>query len=193
MKLQVGLALTALTSVALAAYEPAQVYLIRKQSQSNSAPSISRQTTRQILLQRLGADQSGFLREIPDGKDQEEAISYINELGKTTPSLFTQTTSSEPAQLVLMIEGLGKKELEDFENSMRSYKWGRTFVVDKPPSASANSYLFEQDLVAAGVKPSGCKLEAAFNPYAPTCWDNNVFVEKYDLKKVGLLFSLTVR
>ena len=197
MRLAAHAAVAALAGVAIAAVQDAaQVYIVRREPDafSDSVPRLPRQIARQVLLQRIGADHDSLLDDLPAGIDQEAAVSYIKQLGVTPPPLFIETSSSgrpadQPAQAVLLVEGLTRRDLESLQAAFSAAKRQASFIIRDPPSAKANRHLLDTDLGQAGAVTSECGLDNITPFHEPSCFTDDVFVGTYDAQKVMKLHS----
>ncbi|OHF01641.1 hypothetical protein CORC01_03131 [Colletotrichum orchidophilum] len=183
MKLSVGLA-AALTGVATAlSIQPADVYLLQsKQPSSSDIPSLPRQIARLILLQRLSPEGQHASWDLPDSISNEKAVTYLNEFGKAPQALFSNAASTNPSQLVVMLEGITAVDAKTLQKSLAAS--GPTFRVGDAPSITANDMLLANDLPSVGVTAKNCAFDKAINPFAEQCWSGKSSVVRYDTKKV---------
>ncbi|KAF4783948.1 hypothetical protein HER10_EVM0002138 [Colletotrichum scovillei] len=192
MKLSVGLA-AALTGVAtaLSSDQPADVYLLQsKQSSSSDIPSLPRQIARLILLQRLSPEGQHASWDLPESISNEKAVSYLNEFGKAPQALFSNAASTNPSQLVVMLEGITADDAKTLQKSLATS--GPSFRVGDAPSITANDMLLANDLPSVGVTAKNCAFDKAINPFAQQCWSGKSSVVRYDTKKdSSILVSLT--
>ncbi|KAL1887766.1 hypothetical protein Sste5346_010005 [Sporothrix stenoceras] len=198
MKFLAGLAVAAsLASSAAAAAASAPVYLLRSKSTSSSSPStpstspnLPRQIARQILLQRLDAnDGSSFFDTLPRDFDPETALDLIEQFGnKATPALFVDGTdssaSSQPRELLIVVQGTKPEHVAALEAALPKENNKPAFSVADPPSEAANTRLFVDELAGEGiVAHTTTSVADAVADGAPATWANGVFVGLYDVKK----------
>ncbi|TQN71453.1 putative endoplasmic reticulum membrane protein [Colletotrichum shisoi] len=192
MKLSVGLA-TALAGVATAlSYDqPADVYLLQsKQPSSSEIPSLPRQIARLILLQRLSPEGHHASWDLPTSISNEKAVTYLNEFGKAPQSLFADAASTNPSQLVVLLEGITSDDSKSLQKSLAGS--GPSFRVGDAPSAAANDLLLANDFPSVGVATKNCAFDKAINPFAEQCWSGKSSVVRYDVKKdSSILASLS--
>lgn len=187
MKLVAGLVTAALAGlVAGVSQKSTEVFLLRSQPDSDSPAQVPVQITRQILLQRIGADHD---RLAAGGVDPGKSISYIQQYGKTSPGLFVETNGAGrplggPAQLVLIIEGVTKENAKPLEEALPTSRRRPTFAIRGPHSDSADAYLSETELTQAGIARSRCGIASAVNLFDNSCWNDGVFVGIYGPEKV---------
>lgn len=189
MKLSVGLA-AALTGVAtaLSSDQPADVYLLQsKQPSSSDIPSLPRQIARLILLQRLSPEGQHASWDLPEFISNEKAVSYLNEFGKAPQALFSNAASTNPSQLVVMLEGMTADNAKTLQKSFATS--GPTFRVGDAPSITANDMLLANDLPSVGVTAKNCAFDKAINPFAEQCWSGKSSVVRYDTMKVSIISS----
>ncbi|KAF9872565.1 arsenate reductase [Colletotrichum karsti] len=182
MKLSVGLA-TALAGVAtaLSSDQPADVYVLQSTQSSNSdIPSLPRQIARLVLLQRLSPEGQHGTWDLPESISSEKAVSYLNEFGMAPQGLFSNAASTNPSQLVVMLEGITG---DDAKTLQKSFGASPSFKVGDAPSAAANSLLLANDFQNIGVTNKGCRFDKAINPFAEECWSGKSSVARYDMKK----------
>ncbi|KAM0329462.1 hypothetical protein ACHAQA_004771 [Verticillium albo-atrum] len=168
MKFSVGVA--AALAGFTTALQPADVYLLQsKQASSSETPSLPRQAARLVLLQRLAPEAwAGSLSDIPDDVTPETAVSYINQFGKAPQPLFDNTATTEPSQLLVMLEGISSEDAKTLETTLKGFS--PAFKVNDAPSSVANRNLAQQDLASAGVGATTCDFVRAINPLEEECW-----------------------
>ncbi|KAI8247865.1 putative endoplasmic reticulum membrane protein [Colletotrichum sp. SAR 10_77] len=184
MKVSVGLA-TALAGVAtaLSSDQPADVYLLQSKQTSTSSsdiPSLPRQIARLILLQRLSPEGQHGTWDLPETMSSEKAVNYLNDFGLSPQGLFSNAASTNPSQLVVMLEGITGDDAKALQKSIGARP---SFRVGDAPSAAANTLLLANDFQNVGVTPKGCKFDKAINPFAEECWSGKSSVVRYDVKK----------
>ncbi|CAK7229989.1 hypothetical protein SBRCBS47491_007435 [Sporothrix bragantina] len=197
MKFLTGLAVAAsLASSAAAAAASAPVYLIRSASSTASStdstsasPDLPRQIVRQILLQRLDAnDGSSFFDTLPRDFDPETALDLIRRFGgKMTPALFAEsdnTAAPQPRELLVVVQGAKPEHVAALEAALPSTFAKPAFSVADPPSEAANSRLFVDELAGEGITAHlDASIADAIAAGVPESWANGVFVGLYDVKK----------
>ncbi|KAK1998094.1 hypothetical protein LX36DRAFT_607644 [Colletotrichum falcatum] len=189
MKLSVGLA-TALAGVATAfsSDQSADVYLLQsKQPSSSDIPSLPRQIARLILLQRLSPDGRHASWDLPKSISNEKAVTYLNEFGKTPKGLFSNVASTNPFQLVVMLEGITSDDAKSLQKSLAGS--GPSFKVGDAPSTTANDLLLADDFPSVGVTLKNCAFDMAINPFAEQCWSGKSSVARYDVSKDPSILS----
>lgn len=187
MRLLNGLALAGLAGLAVGAtHEPAEVYILSSnqiQYYSSTTPKapkdqLPRQLARDILFQRLLVD-SPLCSDIVG----DDTLQYISKYGRSSKPLFAQAAQEvAPSQLVVLVEGVTKDNVESLKEGMREKGHELAFTISDAPSAKANKYLVDDEFSAAGVSGS-CDVAAAINPY-DSCWNGMSLVVKYDIAKV---------
>ncbi|KAF6843719.1 hypothetical protein CMUS01_01826 [Colletotrichum musicola] len=192
MKLSVGFA-TALAGVAtaLSSDQPADVYLLRsKQASSSNTPSLPRQIARLIFLQRLSPEGQHATWDLPESISNEKAVEYLNEFGMAPQGLFSNAASTDPSQLVVMVEGITADDAKTLQKSLGVA--APNFRVGDAPSAAGNDLLLANDFQNVGVTSKNCQLEKAINPFAEECWTGKSAVARFDAKKdSSIVASLT--
>lgn len=193
MKFSLGAAAAALVGFAtaldhVAAPETTDVYILQSPSQEAVTlddDSVMQDIARLVLLQRLAPEAAvGFLAEYGD-RFSTYAVPIINKFGRAPQPLFGDRKTSEPSQLVVMLEGTTPENLEPLGELTKNGQ--PAFRVRATPSASANRDLIQQDLASAGVAQTSCSLERALNPLDDDCWvSGKSLVASYDVKKVGV-------
>ncbi|TDZ32948.1 putative endoplasmic reticulum membrane protein [Colletotrichum spinosum] len=193
MKLFLGLA-TALVGVApvLASDQPADVYLLqsRQSSSSPEIPTLPRQIARLILLQRMSPDGKHGTWDLPEYVTDDKAVEYLNEYGLAPHGLFANAASTNPSQLIIMLEGIAADDAKTLQKSFGGE--GSSFRVGDAPSAAANDLLLANDFQNLGVLLKGCQFDSIINPFAEQCWSGKSSVARYDVKKdSSIINSLT--
>ncbi|KAB5578754.1 hypothetical protein GE09DRAFT_951202 [Coniochaeta sp. 2T2.1] len=177
-------AAAALAGVALAGKESADVYKLPSPSHTEldslphqSLHELPRELVRHIILQRLSRDGYGSvaMRDLPTGDDTletDESITYLNVFGRSPPSIFESSQHVEPAQLVILLEGVTADNSAQLRKALdMSNVHEPSFTVPQPPSAKANDGLIA-DLLFQGVSSKkDCTIEGAINPNDESCWD----------------------
>ncbi|OHX00115.1 arsenate reductase [Colletotrichum incanum] len=192
MKLSVGLA-TALAGVAtaLSSDQPADVYLLQsKQPSKSDIPSLPRQIARLILLQRLSPEGQHASWDLSESISNEKAVTYLNEFGKAPQGLFSNAASTNPSQLVVMLEGITSDDAKSLQKSLAGS--GPSFRVEDAPSTSANDLLLAKDFPSVGVTAKNCAFDKAINPFAEHCWSGKSSVVRYDVKKVSCILTFVL-
>ncbi|GKT64169.1 arsenate reductase [Colletotrichum tofieldiae] len=177
MKLSVGLA-TALAGVAtaLSSDQPADVYLLQSKQPSNSdIPSLPRQIARLILLQRLSPEGQHASWDLPESISNEKAVTYLNEFGKAPHGLFSNADSTNPSQLVVVLEGITSDDAKSLQTSLAGS--GPSFRITDAPSTTANDLLLANDFPSVGVTTKNCAFDKAINPFAEHCWSGKSSVD----------------
>ncbi|CAK7269429.1 hypothetical protein SEPCBS57363_003595 [Sporothrix epigloea] len=201
MKFLTGLASAAFlySSAAAAAAASAPFYLLRSASSSSTSsiqegvefasPHLPRQIARQIILQRLGAnDGSSFYDTLPRNFKPENALDLIRQFGSKEKADFLMetesTANSSPRELLIVIQGVEPKHVAALEAALPSaFAKPALFVVD-PPSEVANAGLFIDELAAEGINAHlDTSLVEALAVGVPETWYNGVFVDLFDAKK----------
>ncbi|KAG7152139.1 hypothetical protein HYQ46_012035 [Verticillium longisporum] len=148
MKFSLGVAaaLAGFTS----ALQPADVYILQsKQASTSETPSLPRQVARLILLQRLAPEAwTDSLNDIPEDVTTETAVSYINRFGKSPQPLFDNKATSEPSQLLVMLEGISTEDAKSLKKTLKGSS--PAFEVNDAPSSVANHNLAQSDMASAG-------------------------------------------
>jgi len=167
--------LPALVGAASAASEAANVYLFSADSSSSSnPPTLTPEQARLVFAQRLGVSQYHGL-----GDASDSTLSYINQFGgRRDDSLFGESTQTQAAELVLVVEGVSGKTASPLLKEWESIK--PAFSISNPPSASANKNL-ASDLNQQSGEKQNCALEDAINPYEAKCWNGKSKVIQFDL------------
>lgn len=165
-----------------AAHPKADGYLFRSGSPTEhdvSTPELPRQLTRLILQQRLGVDKHfSSLKELSSLPNTEDAISYINTLGRSEVPLFSESDSETPSQLLIIIEGLEDGDMKDILPGVK-----KTFAIDVAPNSAAIRKLIDGEFGAVGVRQSSCEFGRAINPLDENCWSGQSSIIRYDAKK----------
>lgn len=189
MRLLTGVVAAALAGLALGSADPRNaVYLLQrnKQHSSTETPALPKEVARHILLQRTSRSRYGSdLRDIPSSIDAETAVEHIARFGKNPAPLFAQTETSEPSQLVILVENTKSDQAVGMEEYLAATGYAAAFTISDPPSATANSRLmtlFQHMGIAA---PSQCNVEAAINPFDKACWGGKSLVVKYDAQEIS--------
>ncbi|KAK3397525.1 hypothetical protein B0T20DRAFT_412563 [Sordaria brevicollis] len=187
MRLLTSITVAALSGLAAAAPQPsADVFILdsKQQQTSREAPRLPKEVVRHILLQRTSRDDYGSdLRDIPSSIDTEAAISFIAKYGKSPAPLFSQSETSDPSQLVVILEGITAENVEPLKESLAKSSRHAAFAISDPPNKVANDRLISlfQNLGIAA--PEQCDLASAINPLNGDCWTGSSSVVKYDVKK----------
>jgi len=182
MRLSIAVA-ASLCSLA-AAHPKADAYVFRSGSPSqhdDRAPELSRQLTRLILQQRLGVDQHfSSLNELSSLPNTDEAVSYINTLGRSQAPLFSESGSESPSQLLILLEGLEDGGMDGILPGVK-----KTFTIDEAPNSAAIRKLIDGEFGTVGVRESSCEFGRAINPLDENCWSGQSSIIRYDVKKVN--------
>ncbi|KAM0282407.1 hypothetical protein ACHAQH_003088 [Verticillium albo-atrum] len=162
------------------ALQPADVYILQsKQASTSESPSLPRQVARLVLLQRLAPEAwAGSLDDIPKDMTAETAVSYINQFGKAPQPLFDNTASTEPSQLLVMLEGLSSEDAKTLKKTLKGSS--PAFQVSDAPSSVANNNLAQRDMASAGVGATKCDFVRAINPFEEECWSGKSSVAVFD-------------
>ena len=181
MKLFLGVA-AALAGCVAAAQQPAEVHMLPVPD-SPESPSISRALARSILLQRLAPiGQGPSTSDLAEGTDIEQMVAMMNKFGKTPPTLFSDVESTEPRQLVILMEGMSAEQIKSMT---KVFKEKPAFTIADPPPTRANDHLIQQDLYAAGAtNAQHCSVSDVTNPLDDRCWNGKSAVTKYNVQKV---------
>ncbi|EEY23791.1 conserved hypothetical protein [Verticillium alfalfae VaMs.102] len=182
MKFSLGVAaaLAGFTS----ALQPADVYILQsKQASTSETPSLPRQVARLILLQRLAPEAwTESLNDIPEDVTTETAVSYINQFGKSPQPLFDNKATSEPSQLLVMLEGISTEDAKTLKKTLKGSSLA--FEVNDAPSSVANHKLAKSDMASAGVGATNCDFVRAINPFEEECWSGKSSVAVFDVRKI---------
>lgn len=127
--------------------------------------------------------------DLPEAMSNEKAVDYLNEFGMSPQGLFINAASTNPSQLVVMLEGITGNDAKTLQ---KSFGAGPSFKVGDVPSAAANSLLLANDFQNIGVIQKSCQFDRAINPFAEECWTGKSSVVRYDAKKVRLNCALQV-
>lgn len=186
MKLSSSLLLPALVGAA-AALSDASVYIFQRDEmrRTSNPPSLTPEQARLVFAQRLGTSQYHGL-----GDASESTISYINDFGGNRRSLFGEATNDNPAELVLIVEGISPKTAEPLIETWASVK--PAFTISRVPSMVANKKLASDLNQQCGHGKKQCALRDAINPFDISCWNGNSKVIHFDLlrEKVGNLETI---
>ncbi|KAF2204458.1 hypothetical protein GQ43DRAFT_409402 [Delitschia confertaspora ATCC 74209] len=139
MKLSWGFTLPLLYCSASASSNPGHVYIWDSAAQvtNKQPPSVSPETARLILAQRLGVSKYHAIRE-----PNEEQIRHINEFGGRSPALFGGDQSGNGAHALIWIDGV-----EDARHIIPESKQYSQFMISNPPPASVNERLVQDIIV----------------------------------------------
>ncbi|KAH7634173.1 hypothetical protein B0T09DRAFT_404430 [Sordaria sp. MPI-SDFR-AT-0083] len=187
MRFLTSITVAALSGLAAAAsQQSADVFILdsKQQQTSRELPRLPKEVVRHILLQRTSRHNYGSdLRDIPSSIDTEAAISSIAKYGKSPAPLFSQTETSDPSQLVVILEGITAENVQPLKESLAKSSQHAAFAISDPPSKVANDRLMSlfQNLGIAA--PEQCDLASAINPVNGDCWTGSSSVVKYDVKK----------
>ncbi|KAJ4398120.1 hypothetical protein N0V85_006373 [Neurospora sp. IMI 360204] len=188
MRLLTSITVAALSGLAAAAsQQSADVFILdskQQQQTSREVPRLPKEVVRHILLQRTSRDNYGSdLRDIPSSIDTEAAISFLAKYGKSPAPLFSQTETSDPSQLVVILEGVTAENAGPLKESLAKLSQHAAFAISDPPSKVANDRLMSlfQNLGIAA--PEQCDLASAINPVNGDCWTGSSSVVKYDVQK----------
>ncbi|KAK3355731.1 hypothetical protein B0H65DRAFT_452898 [Neurospora tetraspora] len=189
MRLLTSITVAALSGLAAAAasQQSADVFILdskQQQQTSREVPRLPKEVVRHILLQRTSRDNYGSdLRDIPSSIDTEAAISFLVKYGKSPAPLFSQTETSDPSQLVVILEGITAENAGPLKESLAKSSQRAAFAISDPPSKVANDRLMSlfQNLGIAA--PKQCDLVSAINPVNGDCWTGSSSVVKYDVQK----------
>jgi hypothetical protein len=177
MKLLLGAA--ALSGLATASSQPALGYLFSIDEPDHAAAPIPRQAARLLIQQRLGADGASSLQDLAGLPGIQAGLDALGRLGNQK-SLFEDRRIHEPAELVVLIEGVDAKRMEAAISTAQP-----AFEVADPPSAAAHKTLIKE-LMLSGVRENACDLRRAINPGEKECWDgSSISIARYDAKKVS--------
>lgn len=172
-----------------AAHPKADAYIFRSGSPSqhdSPAPQLPRQLARLILQQRLGVDKHfSSLNELSSLDNTDEAVSYINTLGRSEAPLFSESSSESPSQLLIILEGLEDGGIDDILPGVK-----KTFTIDEAPNSAATRKLIDGDFAPVGVRESSCEFGRAINPLDENCWSGQSSIIRYDVKKVNNCLGL---
>ncbi|PHH84851.1 hypothetical protein CDD83_1283 [Cordyceps sp. RAO-2017] len=167
MKLNAGL-VAASCGLALASQPAAEVYLLPAREASSTATSLPAALARLVLLQRLApTDQGPSSSDFPKDTSVEEVVSALNRFGKSTPPLFADGDDKAPSQLVVMLEGMTRGQMDDLGRTLGK---GPAMTIPNPPSTSAHNDLVDFDFYGTGAtNAAGCKAQQITNPHEK-CW-----------------------
>lgn len=101
--------------------------------------------------------------------------------GKSPAALFAQSETSDPAQLVVLLQGVSDEAAGQLKGKLKQHA---AFSILDPPSVTANERLLTlfQNIGVATLPQ--CELAAAINPFDSNCWTGPSSVVKYDADKV---------
>lgn len=186
-KMKFSLGVAAALAGFTSALQPADVYILQsKQASTSETPSLPRQVARLILLQRLAPEAwTDSLNDIPEDVTTETAVSYINQFGKSPQPLFDNKVTSEPSQLLVMLEGISTEDAKTLKKTLKGSS--PAFEVNDAPSSVANHNLAQSDMVSAGVGATNCDFVRAINPFEEECWSGKSSVAVFDVRKVRSL------
>lgn len=183
--MRLSIAVTASICGLAAAHSNADGYLFRSGAPTHhqdSTPKLPRQLARLILQQRLGVDKHfSSLKELSSLPDIDEAISYINTLGRSEAPLFSENGKDSPSQLLIIIEGLEDGDMNDIAPTVN-----KAFAINDAPNSAAIRKLIEGEFGATGVRESSCEFGRAINPLDENCWSGQSSIIRYDAKKVTI-------
>ncbi|KAK3392694.1 hypothetical protein B0H63DRAFT_424442 [Podospora didyma] len=184
MRLLAGIAVAALSGLAVASQDTAEVLVLRAKEDSSTQydhPRVSKEVARHVLLQRTSRYSYGTdLRDIPNTIDTDTAVDFIATYGKYTAPLFSQPETTDTAQLVIILEGTTAPQRDQLKEVLPKYP---RFAINDPPSATANNRLMTL-FGNLGIAPSSqCDLASAINPFDTSCWRGPSSAVKYDLHK----------
>ncbi|CRK09409.1 hypothetical protein BN1708_002147, partial [Verticillium longisporum] len=182
-KMKFSLGVAAALAGFTSALQPADVYILQsKQASTSETPSLPRQVARLILLQRLAPEAwTDSLNDIPKDVTTETAVSYINQFGKSPQPLFDNKATSEPSQLLVMLEGISTEDAKTLKKTLKGS--GPAFEVNDAPSSVANHNLAQSDMASAGVGATNCDFVRAINPFEEECWSGKSSVAVFDVRK----------
>lgn len=192
MKLLAGLAVAASllsSAVAAASKDAAPVHLLRKQvvaaGSATEPPQLPRQLVRKILLQRIRVDEDGgsLLDDLPQGYDAETTVDMISQYGLTAPPLFAEQREQQPAQMVLLFDGITAKQVAQLKEALPAAYHQPSFVVADPPSQTAHERL-RSELAQAAVPVQRNSAQATVD-FEPGQWADGVYVGFYDVSRVS--------
>ncbi|KAK3948982.1 hypothetical protein QBC32DRAFT_45143 [Pseudoneurospora amorphoporcata] len=188
MRFLTSITVAALCGLAAAAsQQSADVFILdtkQQQQTSREVPRLPKEVVRHILLQRTSRDSYGSdLRDIPSSVDTEAAISFIAKYGKSPAPLFSQTETSDPSQLVVILEGITAENAGPLKESLAKSSQHAAFAISDPPSKVANDRLMTLFQNLGIAVPEQCDLASAINPVNGDCWTGSSSVVKYDVKK----------
>lgn len=210
MRLSTGITAAALAGLAVAGHDSAEVYLFRSsapqlESPLDASPRIPSDIARHIILQRVWlyyriempcmghvlirnqTSRDRYGSSLRDQRsiveDDRAVIEWVNAFGKNRLPLFgSADNTNEPAQLVVLLEGITAENAEPLREALSTQQ--PSFTLSELPSAKANDGLMA-DLRAEGVvSKNGCSIDRAVNPYDKSCWDGLSTVVRYNVKKV---------
>jgi hypothetical protein len=142
-----------------------------------------------LTINQVSHDGYGnVLHDIPSTIDQETTISSITRFGKSLPGLFSETTKTDPLQLVLIFEGITVENSKLLKDELAKAKRQPSFLISDPPSTTANRNLVNTDLRHAGARqPSDieCDVASVINPFDSRCWDGPASIALYDVQKAS--------
>lgn len=179
MKLISGVVAT-LVGCAAAAQQAAEVYMLP--TSGSSSPSVPRSLARLILLQRLAPLSKGpSISDLPEDVEKSNAVSLLNEFGKTVPPLFGSSDNTAPRQLVVMLEGMSPAQIKEIS---QAFDTKPAFTIVNPPALSANEHLLQHDFYNAGVtNEHGCSISNVANPLDDTCWKGSQMRQNIMLRR----------
>lgn len=181
MKLNAGLAV-ALASCAAASQQSADVYIVPC-ADASSPPAVTPSLARLLFLQRLASNGQGYLQhDIPNGIDPENAVSFLNRFGKSTPQLFSAGASNQPSQLVLMLDEMDGSHMKELRKALGV---SPSFQIANPPANKAHNDLIELDLLHKSDAADGnkCSIQQIANP-TEDCWNGkSAAVAKYSVTR----------
>lgn len=152
-----------------AAVEPvAEIFFIPVHETSSTAASLSPALTRLVLLHRLASPGQGLsFEDIPDNLGLEDLASALNRFGKIPPPLFGNGDSSEPSQLIMLLERMTSQQMQDLRRALGSEP---AVKISNQPSVGAYNEFVMVDLPKTGAMDvGGCELRQIANPLEG-CW-----------------------
>ncbi|KAM3086107.1 hypothetical protein ACMFMG_000247 [Clarireedia jacksonii] len=177
MKLHASFLLPLLVSTVSAAPE-APAYLFQGQqwpSESGSPPALSPIEARLVLAQRLGISQYHHI-----GSTKDSTIKYITKFGGQIKSLFSDATTDQAAELVLIVEGVSEDTAGPLLSAWSSIQ--PAFTISNPPSVHSTQRL-AADLEEQLGRTKKCAFHDAINPFADKCWNGKSKIMHVDLSK----------
>lgn len=111
-------------------------------------------------------------------------ISHLNTYSKAPSPLFAEAGEKQPAQLIMILQGVDTEIGKQLKRSLGKNK--PAFTVADPPSYEANdNLLLDFNVIGVPQQPGTCKVKESVNPFETKCWEGPSSVVRYDLKKVG--------
>ncbi|KJZ76990.1 hypothetical protein HIM_03311 [Hirsutella minnesotensis 3608] len=168
MKVSAGL-IAVSCGLAVAAQPVAQVFVLSTRPTAPSASFLSPGLARLVLLQRLALGGRGpSLDSFPKDATVDEAVSSLQQFANVTLPLFHKDANQGPRQLLMMLEGLSPKQIQDVGHTLGMKP---AFSITDPPSSKAHEELVQIDLAGTGAtNAADCDVQQVANPLE-SCWN----------------------